>query len=44
MDTESLRKQGAVLLAQSGGCEVWQFRNGTGEGTMTTWPTQRRGI
>lgn len=37
MDTESLRKQGAVLLAQSGGCAVWQFCNETGEGTMTTY-------
>ena len=44
MDTESLRKQGAVLLAQSGGCAVWQFCNEAGEGTMTAWPTQRRGI
>ena len=44
MDTESLRKQGAVLLAQSGGCAVWGFRNETGEGTMTAWPTRRRGI
>ena len=30
-------EQGAVLLAQSGGCSVWQFRNQTGEGTMTTY-------
>ena len=30
-------QQGAVLLAQSGGCSVWQFRNETGEGTMTTY-------
>ena len=30
-------EQGAVLLAQSGGCSVWQFRNPTGEGTMTTY-------
>ena len=37
MDTESLRKQDAVLLAQSGGCAVWQFCNETGEGTMTTY-------
>lgn len=37
MDTESLRKQGAVLLAQSGGCAVWQFCNEAGEGTMTTY-------
>ncbi len=31
------RQQGAALLAQSGGCSVWQFRNETGEGTMTTY-------
>ena len=37
MDTGSLRKQGAVLLAQSGGCAVWQFCNEAGEGTMTTY-------
>lgn len=30
-------EQGAVLLAQSGGCSVWQFRSQTGEGTMTTY-------
>ena len=30
-------QQGAVLLAQSGGCSVWQFRNESGEGTMTTY-------
>ena len=30
-------QQGAALLAQSGGCSVWQFRNETGEGTMTTY-------
>ena len=29
--------QGAVLLAHSDGCSVWQFRNSTGEGTMTTY-------
>lgn len=38
MDTEKLfEKQGAALLAQSGGCAVWQFRNETGDGTMTTY-------
>ena len=38
MGTETLfEKQGAVLLAQSGGCAVWQFRNETGDGTMTTY-------
>ena len=30
-------QQGAVLLAQSGGCSVWQLRNDTGDGTMTTY-------
>lgn len=30
-------KQGAILLAQSDGCAVWQFRNETGDGTMTTY-------
>ena len=25
-------QQGAMLLAQSGGCSVWQFRNETGDG------------
>ena len=30
-------QQGAVLLAQSGGCSVWQFRNAGGEGTMTAY-------
>ena len=30
-------QQGAELLAQSGGCSVWQFRNATGEGTMATY-------
>ena len=34
---EQMKKQGAVLLAQSDGCTVWQFRNETGEGTMTTY-------
>lgn len=29
-------QQGAALLAQSNGCSVWQFRNETGEGTMTS--------
>ena len=31
------QQQGAVLLAQSDGCSVWQFRSSTGEGTMTTY-------
>ena len=37
MSNELFEKQGAILLAQSGGCAVWQFRNGTGDGTMTTY-------
>lgn len=37
MGTDLFEKQGAVLLAQSGGCSVWQFRNETGDGTMTTY-------
>lgn len=37
MDRNAWERQGAVRLAQSGGCEVWQFRNGTGEGTMTAY-------
>ena len=36
MGTE-FEQQGAVLLAQSDGCAVWQFRNETGDGTMTTY-------
>ena len=31
------QEQGAVLLAQSDGCSVWQFRNEMGDGTMTTY-------
>ena len=29
--------QGAQLLAENDGCAVWQFRNGSGEGTMTVY-------
>ena len=32
-----LEHQGTILLAQSDGCAVWQFRNETGDGTMTTY-------
>ena len=32
-----LEHQGAILLAQSDGCAVWQFRNETSDGTMTTY-------
>ena len=38
MQTEKLfEQQGAALLAQSDGCAVWQFRNETGDGTMTVY-------
>lgn len=37
MGTDLFEKQGAVLLAQSDGCAVWQFRNETGDGTMTAY-------
>ena len=37
MDADLFKKQGAVLLAQSGGCAVWQFCNETGDGTMTAY-------
>lgn len=38
MNTNELfENQGAVLLAESGGCAVWQFRNETGDGTMTSY-------
>ena len=37
MSTEPFEKQGAILLAQSDGCAVWQFRNETGDGTMTVY-------
>lgn len=37
MDTNSFEDQGAMLLAHSDGCSVWQFRNETGDGTMTAY-------
>ena len=37
MDTNSFEDQGAILLAHSDGCSVWQFRNETGDGTMTAY-------
>lgn len=38
MDTsKTFETEGASLLAQSDGCAVWQFRNATGDGTMTTY-------
>ncbi len=33
----AFQQQGAALLAHSGGCSVWQFRNESGDGTMTTY-------
>lgn len=36
-ESESFANEGAVLLARSDGCAVWQFRNETGDGTMTTY-------
>ncbi len=35
--TKALENEGAVLLAQSDGCAVWQFCNETGEGSMTVY-------
>ena len=35
--TKPFQNEGAILLAQSGGCAVWQFRNETGDGTITTY-------
>lgn len=35
--TKALKNEGAVLLAESDGCSVWQFCNETGEGTMTVY-------
>ena len=37
MGNELFEKQGAVLLAHSGGCSVWQFRSAGGDGTMTVY-------
>lgn len=37
MGTDLFEKQGAVLLARSDGCAVWQFRNESGDGTMTAY-------
>ena len=37
MEHHTFCQQGAILLAQSDGCAVWQFRNETGDGTMTTY-------
>lgn len=32
-----VRQPGALLLAQSAECAVWQFRNESGDGTMTVY-------
>lgn len=37
MQTAALERQGAMLLASSDGCSVWQFQNETGDGTMTAY-------
>lgn len=37
LDYHALPETGSVLLAQSDGCSVWQFRNESGDGTMTTY-------
>ena len=34
---KSFENEGANLLAHSDGCTVWQFRNETGDGTMTAY-------
>lgn len=34
---QMFERQGACLLAHSGDCWVWQFRNETGDGTMTVY-------
>lgn len=36
-NAEEFAKEGAVLLAQSDGCAVWQFRNVTGDGTIRVY-------
>jgi len=36
-NSAALENQGAILLAKSDGCSVWQFRNETGDGTMTAY-------
>ena len=33
----TLSEQGARLLVENNGCAVWQFRNETGDGTMTAY-------
>ena len=36
-NAEAFESEGAVLLAHSDGCSVWQFRNETGDSTMTAY-------
>lgn len=36
-NAEAFESEDAVLLAHSDGCSVWQFRNETGDGTMTAY-------
>lgn len=36
-NAEAFESEGAVLLAHSDGYSVWQFRNETGDGTMTAY-------
>ena len=35
--SRGLPERGAQLLAQNDGCAVWQFRNESGDGTMTVY-------
>ena len=37
MDRDPFTDQGALLLAESDGCAVWQFHGRSGEGTMTVY-------
>lgn len=37
MDRDPFTDQGALLLAESDGCAVWQFHGRGGEGTMTVY-------
>ena len=37
LDDGTFSAQGAQLLAENDGCAVWQFRNESGEGTMTVY-------
>lgn len=37
MNEQTFNEENAILLAQSDGCSVYQFRNTTGDGTMTCY-------